>query len=331
MVRRIITALQPIDLFDPKLERQHRHTEPCWMNYFNKQQPQHKHPQWNKKFWYWEENTDTLKLWELNHSRLPPEWRWHIERFTYSHNSDGFRNNVELDSVDWSQATVLFGSSLASCDGVPQSESIAHYTEEITGEPCICLGVSGGSCEVVYNNMIKMLHTYGKPKAIHVMWPDPVRAIDELELLIEDSDATWLRKDRGPWDIEPHHISSGNCFYRRNLIMWSVKHLFRGVQYSEIFDNRYKVVPGKLGHHMNKENILQITTPFPADVTEEMSSGTAFNTWSGATKLWYMNNYCARDIYAKWDGVGDPEYGTHSGRFVNKALARHFVDTQQVL
>lgn len=323
--------MKTIDLYNPVIERQHRRTEPQWMNYFNKKHHQHKHAQWNKTFNFFDEGSDTLRLFLHNHKQLPKDWRWHTEKFTYTHNSAGFRNDFELDDVDWSDATVVFGSSVVAGDGVPQSESISHYIKSITGRPCVNLAVPGSSCDVAFNNMIKMLHTHGKPRAIHVIWPEVVRQIDNLELLVEDEHTTWLRQDRGPWDIEPHHISSGTCFYRRNQYMWAVRHLFQGTQYSEMFETLFDVVPGDRGHRINDKNVLQIYTPFPEAVSDEIASGKPYGSWSDTTKMWYLNNFCARDVSEDYDGVRNPKEWTHFGRFVNQAVAQYFIDTQQTL
>lgn len=323
--------MKPIDLYNPELERLHRHTEPQWMNYFNLQGHQHQHPQWNKTFNFFNEGSDILKLWLENTKRLPKEWRWHTEKFTYTHNSAGFRNDFELDDVDWSEASVVFGSSVVAGDGVPQSESLAHYVESITGRPCVNLAVPACSCDVVFNNMLKMLHTYGKPKAIYVIWPEVVRQIDSLELLVEGEHTTWMRQDRGPWDIEPHHISSGTCFYRRNQYIWCVRHLFSGVQYSEMFETHFDVIPGDKGHGYTEHNVLQIHTPFPDSVSDEIASDKPYGEWSHATKMWYLNEFCARDVSAGYDGVRNPKDWTHFGKFVNQAVAQYFIETQKTL
>lgn len=316
-----------IDLYDAVQEHHHRDTPPTWMNYFNRTQPQHQHPQWGGPFQFWQRPWGDCEAWWLvNRARMPSGWRWHTDSITYTHNAQGFRNDADFDRMDWHNAHVVLGSSVVAGDGVPQSETISHHIQLMTGRPCVNLGVPSASSDVVFNNVIKMMCDHGRPHALHVIWPSAVRQLDGMHLIEDETGATWTRQDRGPWDITAHELSHATCHYRRNQHRHTVKLLMRGAGYSELFETCYDITPGHKGHSQVGDR-LQIHTPFPDDVTQEIQSGKPYTAWNPSAQVWYLNNFFARDVSINLYPHSDPREWAHPGRFVNNAVAQYLIDS----
>lgn len=311
---------KPINWYDRHQEFEHRHTKPVWMNSF-------KQHQWEPEQAFLQ-GTDNRLRWQINHRKLPAWWRWHTESIEYRFNSEGFRNDQDFADMDWPQSHVVLGSSAITGDGVPVTESIPHYIQQITDRPVINVGVSGGSVEVVFNNVVKMVHDHGVPKGVHIMWPEPVRQLDDLQLVVTAQGPEWHRSDVGPWNAKREHIRDAKPFYRRNLYQHAVRQLLRGAVYSEIFEGSHRVVPGETGHYDHNTK-LSISTQFPDHVmADPKHADRPWSEWSESTHKWYYNHYMARDVD---DREPNPVDSTHQGGFFNRAVADYLIRTQQML
>lgn len=320
-----------IDLYRTDQEFTHRHTAPTWMSWMNRTQPQQQHEMHGQTVKFIDSHQDSEELWRVNCGRLPQWWRWHTEPIHYQFNTEGFRNHKDLQHMDWSQSHVIFGSSDVTGHGVPQHETIAHYMQEITGQPCVNMGVDGGSCDVVFNNIVKMVTDHGVPRGVHIIWPSPIRQIDDVQLLVHDNQHTWLREDIGSWNAKPKHMHDSSPFYRRNLYVKTVKIMLKGALYSDCHATAYEFVHGERGNGVDPQTFkLQISTPYPEHVVPDLNKKKLSN-WAETSKEWYFNNFLARDIYTEWNGVHNPQPWTHYGRFANRSTAEYFIDSQQML
>ena len=54
--------------------------------------------------------------------------------------------------------------------GNPYEDTIGQQIHYRTGIPVINMGVPGGSNDVIFNNAMKMLQEYGKPKKLFILW-----------------------------------------------------------------------------------------------------------------------------------------------------------------
>lgn len=250
--------------------------------------------------------------------RLPNYWRYHNELISYKLNSDGFRA-PEFESVDWKNSYVIFGCSHVFGLGNPNKETISEHISKELSTPVINLGSPGASVEVIYNNLLKQIDTYGKAKGYFFHWSYPIRRLNILNYWEDENDNLkpfWDRRDEVPTmaNVKPNIEYVNNVIYRRHIIFHSVREILKDTKYSEIknprmmFENIYTMIKAKL--------------KLPDNFIIPHVEGT-WRRFPEEYKKWYMNEVCARDIkeYSEADG---PK-GSHFGNEINKELAGYLI------
>lgn len=263
-------------------------------------------------------NDDERRIY--NQAKLPNYWRFYQELIEYRFNSDGFRA-PEFDTIDWKNSYVILGCSHVFGIGNPYQDTIGEFLSKELSAPVINLGVYGAGFEVIYNNFLKQIRTYGKAKGYFFHWSYPNRKINVLNYFYDDDNNYkdyWDRRDEVPGTTSAKEFSDeylNNQMYKRNIIFHSVREILKDTYYSEVKEPRTWTI------HEDKDDCA-ITVKLPEGIDKGHVDGTWID-YPDEYKSWYINEVCARDIvkYNKYDG---PK-GSHFGREVNKLLAKYFI------
>ena len=316
----------PIDWYDKDVEFKFRDIPLNWMSNVNSHCWREEHEAVNNTLPFFEYSTDTIEAFRKIKPVMPKYWRWHTDTIGYRYNTQGFRNNVDFDKVDWKNSYVVFGCSMITGVGQPLDGTIVEYLRLKLDEPVINMGSAGGSSEVVFNNFIKMITDYGVPKGCIFLWPEPSRQLDDLHYVTHSHyENDWRRIDIHPTIAKVKHINDGKPFYRRNLFRHTIRAMIKGTYISEIVNPEFIIAPGKVPISVPKESKQLVLYPdFPEFLNNDLkrTNGHLPQDWpsvSTKSKEWYLNNWCARDIgtYSEENGPA----GSHMGPFVNKAIA----------
>ena len=297
---------ESFDWYNKTKERTHRDIPLNWMSNLNSHTWVEQHPDRCKTTPFLEYSPDTKLNFQKISKVLPKYWRWHNETIDYYLNNEGFRNNVNFDEVDWENSYVILGCSNVVGVGVPFEETIGYYIEQKLKTPVINMASAGGSCQTVFNNFMKMVTDYTVPKGCFILWPEPVRQLDDLHYLKHpEFDDDWRRTDIHPANIKDYHIHDAKPFYQRNLIWKTVRHIMANKQLSEI---------------------LHPDIPMPD--WDPLVPGTSIfgGSWEDLAedlKEKYLNEYIARDI-TYYDPKRGPE-NAHRGRKINQTIADYFI------
>lgn len=280
---------------------------------------------------FWDQSCDTKKNFEkLIQSDIPNYWRFHTKEFTYRFNSFGFRA-PEFDTVDWKNSYVILGCSHVQGTGNPFEETIGQYIAKELGHPVINMGVGGASVGVIYNNLLKLIKDYGKPKGVFILWSYIMRKLSVSDYYVfQDRDSWinpfWGRKDIIPTDPELKGVRLDDdyfvkCAYDRSICIESTKLLLHDTPLSMITDPYCWMLDCNV---KDEDPLIQV--PVPEEYKEELRNGVKGGTWrkaSDESKKWFLNQIKARDI-DKYNHIKGP--GTsHWGRLVNKCIAKELV------
>ncbi len=303
-------------------EKENRDLGLTWMSHGNAGGFLENHESYNKKSnWLYGSPDVEQNFQKTIDAGIPKYWRWHNEQIEYDMNSDGFRTR-ELDKVDWKNSYVILGCSHIHGLGNQYHETIGEFISRKIAAPVINLGVGGISNEVIYNNLLKQLKTYGKAKGYFIMWTYSNRFANVGKY--------WYARDNSMkpfWAIDrvvPENMSHKNAevtdqfisqlMYRRNIIWHSTRLLLQDVPLSEILEP----------HCWAIEDLGDTKIPIKHPAGSGFSSHIPWNKQSDAYKEWYLNKICARDIM-KYSHTKGPE-GSHWGPAVNSKVAQHLVD-----
>ena len=288
----------------------------------------------------------------LNMPEIPNDWIYKRQiKNMYQYNSDGFRNNFDLDDIDWSKCIAVFGCSNIFGKGVEQHHSICHYIQELTGLTAVNLGVEGASIRSTFNNAIYVLEKY-YPKQMAIFWPGNNRISLTYKWDLNDNnwshiDMTGVEKqimlhenlepdsfglmhnkqihvnmrDLWPTVDETHFIDNQDVIYQQNLYKQVLKTIARdrGMPLFEYSSARVK---------RPRVNALdQVEAEYPEHFAENFKyMGDYKNKKPGWHNLpddhknWWINRVCARDI-GTFDTNGGPR-AHHFGPVINKAIAK---------
>ena len=311
-----------------------------WMTNANSQCALERFENVNKDMPFWDQSGDTEKNFQkLVSSGIPNYWRFHTKEFIYRFNSFGFRA-PEFDTVDWKNSYVIVGCSHVQGIGNPFDETIGQYISKELGHPVINMGVGGISISGIYNNILKLIKDYGKPKGMFILWTYPWRflAVDNY-YVFEDRDnyikPFWGRKDivGGTFQNQVNHNTApisfddsflARQFHTRSICIESTKQLLKGVSLSMITDPYCWTLDC---HVKDMGDEHKIIIPVPEEFREQLRNFNKENpnTWKKTTdkcKEWYLNQVKARDI-ERFNPKGP---GTsHWGKLINQHIANHFV------
>ena len=327
---------KPINWYDKNQEFKFRDIPLSWMSNVNSHWWKEEHPAVNNTLPFFEYSTDTIEALRKIKPVMPKYWRWHNDTINYRFNTQGFRNNVDFDKVDWKNSYVVFGCSMITGVGQPLDGTVVEYLQNKLGDPVINMGSAGGSSETVFNNFMKMITDYGVPKGCIFLWPEPSRQLDGLEYVTHsDYEDDWRRIDIHAEIAKEKHIDDGKPFYRRNLFRHTIRAILKGSYMSEVVNPDFIIAPrdkrkfNPPPQHLQQTKQLVLYVDFPLFLTDDFkrTNGHLPNDWpsvSDKSKEWYINNFVARDIqfYSEEEG---PK-GSHMGPFVNNAIAECLFD-----
>ena len=287
---------------------------------------------------FWDESPDSSYHFERNLKVLPEKWRFRKDTVGYEFNSEGFRT-TEFDKVDWQNSYVILGCSYVFGIGVPQRETIGHYIEQQLGKPVINLGVGGASVTAIYNNLVKLLTDFGKPKGVIILWTWPHRKTNIISYNVYDDKSYsdfWRREDIVPGDSTSYKSKQdfdnkymSEQYYQRSLLHASAELLLNNTPYANIDTPVCWLMDTHVKTHgfMFKNGSPDVVVPTPKKYKEHLQNlQKGFpGIWKKIpidAKEWYLNNICARDIQKVTNGGPD---GFHWGPAVNRAVADKLV------
>lgn len=105
----------------------------------------------------------------------PADWHYRTTDVSYDLNSQRYRA-PEWDTINWSDAIVIFGCSVVYGIGVAENETISHYLSTIMNRPVVNVGVPGSGTLYAMQNQVMLHHSkYPAPWAVVNLWSDPYR------------------------------------------------------------------------------------------------------------------------------------------------------------
>jgi len=328
-----------------------------WFNHLNRTSPtEHVEKTWKGEYNYCEGTGDI----PLHHQKLqktvPDWWIFHKpESVVYKTNKQGFRCPIDLDKVNWKDCYVIMGCSHVFGVGNPYEDTIGQQIHYRTGIPVINMGVPGGSNDVIFNNAMKMLQEYGKPKKLFILWTYWSR-FTHIQRYYEPNDygvsGWWDRRDIQPTDnrikerlsppISHYEWFTHNVQPIHRKLMY--KTALRNIFYEDLVEleiDRLLVLGEEKGPRMETNNPDKVFYESP----KGMEQVDAYHARGGPNddyilnwkkipdeqKAWYLNNIKARDIIEY-----NPEYGIksghgHYGRIPNQLIGDKFVSKRDGL
>ena len=309
-----------IDWFNE--EEQFRDLGLTWMAHGNAGNFLETHPSYNKKQNWLYGSPDVEQAYEKAcKAGIPKYWRYHADNIVYNMNSDGFRS-PEFDTVDWKNSYVIIGCSHIQGIGTTYDNTIGEVISRKLNAPVINLGVGGISNEVIYNNILKQITTYGKAKGYFILWTYPNRYVDMGNYYTQENNKPfWARGDMVPGLTSPKKYTQGflnQIMYRRNIIWHSTKILLQGTPVSFIWEPHCWAIEDC------GDTLIPIPFPEGRDFTSHSTlTGIPWHKQPDEYKKWYLNEICARDII-RYDWKTGP-HGSHWGPTVNSKVAEHFM------
>lgn len=143
---------------------------------------------------------DSLKLFNNNLKTQPADWHYRTKEITYQCNSNGYRAK-EWNTIDWTNAVVIFGCSCTVGVGLAEDETIAHYLEQIVKKPVVNMGVSASSMQFSFINSTLLSKNFPTPYAVVQLWTNIDRYTVFKGQVIDHI---------GPWD--------DNAFYNETIM-----------------------------------------------------------------------------------------------------------------
>lgn len=166
-------------------------------------------------------NDETIKEYKKNRKRLGPKWRYYNSLdLTYNLNSHGYRAK-EFNEYNWSKSTLFFGCSHVFGTGVHHQHTIPSQYEELTGTPCINMGMHGGSTEIAHHNTHACIEANYIPKKVVIIWPGPIRTM-LYNFQCHTNVGSWSRGDSHRKAWESHVYSKENYVIKSYLLQQSI-------------------------------------------------------------------------------------------------------------
>ena len=324
-----------------------------WMSHINKDQPlEYTDPAW-KNVKHFAPGTSDIPV---NHEKICktiPDW-WIFkkpESITYKLNKQGFRCPMDLDKINWKDCYVIMGCSHVFGVGNPYGDTIGQQIHYRTGKPVINLGVPGGTNDVIFNNVMKMLHDYGKPKKLFVLWTYWNRwtHIEKYYYPNKSGLSGWYQRV----DIQPGFYKGTMTnlkppiakswltdniqqYHRKIMYKTALRNIFFGDLVELEIDKLLVLGDEALGYKGPEVgNVDKVYYKFPdnmAEVNRYHAHGSPENHpryfWERIPeyqKSWYLNNIKARDIVEYSPAYGIIPGNGHYGKIPNKLIGDKFV------
>ena len=328
-------TIRSIDWANPKEQDQHQDMGIYWMTEANIKRPLQKCDYLNKETEFWIGSDTKEQYEELIKAGIPDYWRFHRSSFSYKINSFGFRA-PDFNTVDWRNSYVILGCSHVFGVGTPYHETIGQYIAKELNSPVINMGVGGATTTVIYNNFLKLIKDYGKPKGVFILWTYPTRQTLVNYSVPENNhsyiEPFWKRQDVIPGfelykkvTIDDQYLNK--CFYDRSIYLESTKQILHDTPLSMLPHPHCWVLASHVNPKKRPEDYPGVVVPVPSKHTIfrkiKLNDPSVWHTIPEESKVWYMNELIARDIhgYSK-SGPGH----SHWGRLIHKCIAKTMVE-----
>ena len=259
---------------------------------------------------------------------MPELWRFSSTNYKgdpkfYNHNSDGFRNDIEFDTVDWDNTCAIVGCSFVYGQAIEKYNTISSILTSEYNLPTMNLGVPGASNRRIHNNAIQVIKKY-KPKKVIILWSYPNRntwTYDYNEWdgwTHEDIHNAGLIKDRAEKKelqfkkfVPNDYIESDYC----------CNTLYDYQLYKDVHD-----ILGTVQYHVNDKNkgpMQEAEWIKPNDITyyqmrHDIECGELKLDYNNPKHMKYINDFYARDMFINNDGSVSL---AHYGRSINRDIA----------
>ena len=339
------------EIFDPIKSDDKPRLE--WMSHLNRDTPsEYQTPFWKDKIHFAEGTSDTPENHEKICKNIPDWWEFKKpESITYKLNKEGFRCPMDFDKINWKDVYVIMGCSHVFGVGNAMQDTIGEQIHYRTGKHVINLGVPGGNNDVIFNNAMKLLQDYGKPKKLFVLWTywDRWTHIEDYYFPNEYGLSGWYKRvDIQPGfykgrftELKPPIARSWltdniQQYHRKLMYKTALRNIFLGDLVEMEVDKLLVLGDEKLGlKGPDVGNVDKVYYKFPDGMTEVnryQAEGSPKHHpryyWEKipeAQKAWYLNNIKARDIIEYDPAFGiKPGHG-HYGRIPNKHIGDKFV------
>lgn len=115
--------------------------------------------------------SDSEHLYKINLEQRPPTWTWENRTVYYTWNREGYRA-PEWKDIVWPDSHVIMGCSHVLGVGVNDPDTLSNQLSMYLGEPCVNLGISGGSAASIMYNTMRMCELGWKPKTVTISIPE---------------------------------------------------------------------------------------------------------------------------------------------------------------
>jgi len=286
----------------------------------------------NKDMLFWIGSDTETNYNKLIKQGIPEYWRFHKKVIPYKINSFGFRA-PEFDTVDWKNSYVILGCSHVFGVGTAYEETIGQYIARELDSPVINMGVGSATTTVIYNNLLKLIKDYGKPKGVFILWTYPTRQTLVNYTVFEDEDnwiePFWRRTDIIPgselhkdFTIDDAYLNK--CFYDRSIYIESAKQILHDTPFSMISSPRCWVMSSNINPVKKIDNYPQVIIPVPIkhQIFHKLKfiNASSWHTLPEESKEWYLNEIRARDI-SSWNNKSGPKH-SHWGRLIHKCIGK---------
>jgi len=239
-----------------------------------------------------------------------PNWRFSGNKADdphfYVHNSDGFRNDVEFDTVDWDNTCAIVGCSYVYGQSIESYNTVSSILTSKYNVPTMNLGVPGSSNRRIHNNAIHVIKKY-KPKKVIVLWTHTNRS-------------TWTYgyglNGKGMWDhsdiTNAAHLSNAERKQHRAEYLTPTTYLNSDFCYNTLYDYQlYKDVHNILGTiqydvtnsgEAGKGPLLEAEWMKPKDITYyqmrvDLETGKLKLDYNNPDHIKFIDDFYARDMY----------------------------------
>ena len=258
-----------------------------------------------------------------------PKWRFSgnkaINPEFYVHNSDGFRNDVEFDTVDWNNTCAIVGCSYTYGQSIESHNTISSILTSEYNLPTMNLGVPGSSNRRIHNNAIHVIKKY-KPKKVIILWSHPNRN-------------TWTygygQNERDMWDHEDitnsAHLTSAEKRRLQANYLLPRSYLDSDYCYNTLYDCKlYKDIHdiiGTIQYNVEDKNngpMMEAEWIKPRDITYyqmrgDLEIGKLKLDYDNPDHIKFIDDFYARDMFIE-EKDKSPRLA-HWGRSINRDVA----------
>lgn len=259
---------------------------------------------------------------------MPESWRFSSTNFKgdpkfYSHNSDGFRNDVEFDTVDWDNTCALVGCSFVYGQAIEGYNTISSILTSEYKLPTMNLGVPGASNRRIHNNAIQVIKKY-KPKKVIILWSFANRNTWTYDYSEYDG---WKHEDINNAAQITDRVEKKNLQFKKFV---PNDYVDSDYCFNTLYDYQlYKDIHDILGtkqydvNDKNKGRLQEAEWIKPKDMTyyqmrHDLERGELKLDYNNPEHLRFIDDFYARDIFIDKDRT--PRLA-HFGRSINRDIA----------